>query len=500
MNTMNTMTIVTNNRKKFTMNDSERVLTMSDKKSGPSHDAINPALIAALTGQQLFKVNPKPSITMLPGKWVDKFAKSKDLFRDGRVPNLHSIHCRACDYPDQYDLGTVFIDDKKWIAGVSKIDAEDIDAMKMLFLDCLSFSLYFRCSNCNSAEGWNLDATPHFKQFLEIVNQPQQDEEAQYCIGKMKLTDGTFLRSPTDFEAYYLYKLQDEPRNGQLWYRLGNVYIHGGRPELAWVALERSISVDRCQTEAYCAIGYMMLRIGEVEMAARLLHTALISAHENVLIDPMSLREVLHTVILGLIIVHSNSNHKIPLLPTAKEYRNYFSELNKYKLFMHYIEQFESIILSSDDHDTHLRMAEMFMWKRAWDLPDQERKLKLTSNEVNLAPADVKEFVLETTRLHSGLGSVQRPIIVKVTTDVHLTQIAKLCARFGWIYVISIETVENLNDLKKALKEKTEQTNPYESCLCGSGEKFKFCCEKRLRNLHGVGIVDYYEGLGNKTN
>lgn len=95
------------------------------------------------------------------------------------------------------------------------------------------------------------------------------------------------------------------------------------------VAYERSLFVNRGQTETYSSLGFLMLTIGGLETAARYLRCALLSANEYTLLEPLSLRELLSMVILGLMSIHSESNRKIPLFPTDKECRDYFREISK---------------------------------------------------------------------------------------------------------------------------------------------------------------------------
>ncbi|MDF2923095.1 MAG: DNA-binding protein [Paenibacillaceae bacterium] len=82
-----------------------------------------------------------------------------------------------------------------------------------------------------------------------------------------------------------------------------------------------------------------------------------------------------------------------------------------------------------------------------------------------------------------GWGSKQQPIIVRVQTQKRAEQVARVCDHFGWYYILGIEAIEDITDLKKAIKANLTQANVYDPCLCGSGKKYKFCCAGKLNNL-----------------
>jgi hypothetical protein len=78
----------------------------------------------------------------------------------------------------------------------------------------------------------------------------------------------------------------------------------------------------------------------------------------------------------------------------------------------------------------------------------------------------------------ASLGSKERPIIVKVTSEKMAKKVAKICNDHGFQFIAGFEPVEDLTDLKSAIKEKSAPKNIYDLCSCGSGLKYKFCCMK----------------------
>ncbi|WP_309834660.1 PBPRA1643 family SWIM/SEC-C metal-binding motif protein [Caballeronia sp. LZ065] len=78
------------------------------------------------------------------------------------------------------------------------------------------------------------------------------------------------------------------------------------------------------------------------------------------------------------------------------------------------------------------------------------------------------------------IGSEQRPIIVRVTSDDRAHYVAQVCQQNGWHYIIGFEGSEDISDLENALNPplpmqstKVERNIP---CPCGSGRKYKKCC------------------------
>lgn len=92
------------------------------------------------------------------------------------------------------------------------------------------------------------------------------------------------------------------------------------------------------------------------------------------------------------------------------------------------------------------------------------------------------------------LGSEQRPVILKVQTEETAEKVAQICDKYGWHYIMGMESSEDLTDLKKALKQEWEPEDPYSPCPCGSGKKYKFCCKKKMKHFDIHQYVAEFEG------
>jgi hypothetical protein len=95
-----------------------------------------------------------------------------------------------------------------------------------------------------------------------------------------------------------------------------------------------------------------------------------------------------------------------------------------------------------------------------------------------------------------GWGSERKPIIVKVRTEERAAQVARVCDHFNWNYIMGMEFMEDLSDLKKALKDRFAPANVYDPCPCGSEVKYKFCCAKKMKNFD---LNEYLNTFGNES-
>lgn len=126
------------------------------------------------------------------------------------------------------------------------------------------------------------------------------------------------------------------------------------------------------------------------------------------------------------------------------------------------------------------------MWTRAEQLPESQRLLN---------PDEPFGFTLSETAkrpLPSGLGSKQHPIILKAVSPEQASLVTELCDAFGWDYILGLDRREDYSDMVQALKELHQPVNSYDSCPCGSGEKYKFCCHRAMRKMTHSEIIHHF--------
>ena len=463
------------------------------KSNNKPHDSINPALIAALTHQPESAISLYPSVDMLPGKWAARvrdasMKRSAPLLRN--KPNWHTLVCRSCGQQDRYNMGSILIDPDQWKNGLAGIDQSDEDAIHGHFLQCMSFTRYFRCSHCNRAAGWDLDPRTMEIEFARHMEQQSglnpENVDEKYRWGVMQSSNETLFRSTMDFETYYLSLLANDLHSPMLWFQLGSVYANGERPELAAASFERSLRLDRTHTEAYVSMGFLLMKANLMSEAAIHFHLALISAHQYSNMEALELRVLLERAIMALTAIHGKSKQRIPLLPTDETYQQYFSDEEQYERYDERLSTVDMVEVSTSHPETITRLAEFFMWGQADRLPEDKRLLN--SGE----PFGLTDPSAMPRPLSSGLGSNARPIMLRVFSPRQSDLAVTLCDAFGWKYVLELGGKEDFSDMVKALKELHGPASPYAPCPCGSGEKFKFCCYQKMRKMTDSEIMYHF--------
>ena len=66
-------------------------------------------------------------------------------------------------------------------------------------------------------------------------------------------------------------------------------------------------------------------------------------------------------------------------------------------------------------------------------------------------------------------GSAQRPVIVKVSSEERAGKVVQICQRYGMHYILGLKPVEDLTDLKNALKERLTLANSVSVVVTGTG-------------------------------
>lgn len=88
------------------------------------------------------------------------------------------------------------------------------------------------------------------------------------------------------------------------------------------------------------------------------------------------------------------------------------------------------------------------------------------------------------------LGTEAHPIILRVPSMERAEEVSALCEQGGWKFIVGIEPdkPENTDDLEAALLGATnllhhDRPGRNEPCHCGSGRKYKKCCERLHENV-----------------
>ncbi|MBC8417397.1 MAG: PBPRA1643 family SWIM/SEC-C metal-binding motif protein [Pseudomonadota bacterium] len=83
------------------------------------------------------------------------------------------------------------------------------------------------------------------------------------------------------------------------------------------------------------------------------------------------------------------------------------------------------------------------------------------------------------------LGTKMKPAVVEVQTEERLKEVASIFEEKGWEYTIGLDPdkPEDITDLKILLNRpkpviSEKKVGRNEPCPCGSGKKYKKCCDK----------------------
>ena len=81
------------------------------------------------------------------------------------------------------------------------------------------------------------------------------------------------------------------------------------------------------------------------------------------------------------------------------------------------------------------------------------------------------------------LGTEKRPIIVRVHSEEKAKYVVDACAEHDWHDIIGLEPdePEDISDLERMLNPqepvRSAKINRNSPCPCGSGKKYKKCCD-----------------------
>lgn len=315
---------------------------------------VNPLLLTALTKRCLEDISPTPSVSDLPGRYVQVVCENNKSAPRAFPKNTQMLRCGNCKKKARYDVGHISIN----VNAFQKDKTKDLDKH-------IQSTGYFRCKTCNSAGNWEL--TPEYQMMIlsALVTLTSGIEDELFSTAENQLFDGSSHRYSTDAEEHLLHKLPNHEEDAFLWNRLGNLYFKGGRADLAVAAFEHSLSIDPLQAESFYSLG-MILEDIEPAVAANFYHKLLISASSYTKMDAKALRDLLSISIRNLVHLNSASNGEISVIPLPEDYDELCIEVPNSK-------DSQLMILNgfidTGDINTFYPLAELFMGKRRDELP-----------------------------------------------------------------------------------------------------------------------------------
>jgi tetratricopeptide (TPR) repeat protein len=275
-------------------------------------DGINPLLISIITKKDLSEIPQSPPPPMLPGVYVRQVRKNLSNTGESVPERKHELTCTACGKRGQYNLGTIVVDMEKFLKRNDSFDS--------VWNKAFQCTGYFRCRHCNSAGNWQLSKqTLLFLNITVMTHAMTGMKQDEVVIGKTGTYDGKTFRWASEAEEHHLRKLNEDPDNAWIWNRLGNLYLNGGRPDLAVAAFEESIKHDPGQMESHFSLGQILLKAGLKEAAASHLRRVLITAYKYDRLKRSDLRDMLTETLFTLLDILEGMTNLVEFLPKADE-------------------------------------------------------------------------------------------------------------------------------------------------------------------------------------
>jgi hypothetical protein len=364
--------------------------------------------------------------------------------------------CDHCGSKGKYDLGFVAFNLERYQKDQND-SSDKILPVQRDMMDYVQTTGYFRCKQCNGAGDWKAKDPFFIFGLLTGLLAGGEEEESRYMAGEISLYDGSKPKWATDAEENFLHKLRENGQDGYLWNRLGNLYLKGGRPELAAAAYEKSIQVDPSQVESHYSLGGLLYQVDELEKSAYHSRMMLVYARHYQKMAILDLREILAVGLQNLYDIHVESDRKIPFMPTKEE----MEVLNSFKEAAAGSEDptlaLVDLEVFPDDRKSFYPVAEMYMWLRRDEIPASERTLD------QYLPGNRKRTVTRAAG-HSAtqLGTESRPIVVKVKSEERAEKINQLCERYELQCIIGRYRRRcRLNSTRKGRPFRAERRDAY---------------------------------------
>ncbi|MBD2872775.1 tetratricopeptide repeat protein [Paenibacillus arenilitoris] len=274
---------------------------MSRKEKG-----INPSLIAVMTGVEP-PLDETPTVATLPGQAAFMISKRIKKIAPAYRANKQRLRCKQCGHAAVYDIGMTVFNGAGWIDVVENFNSDTDFDVKGKLIENAQFTGYIRCTACNGAGEWEFTSPLFSLGLMGRVKRAKSEPEAGFMLGRMQLYDGTTPQWVSEGEERFLERLRNDPSDSQLWNKLGNLYLKGGRPELAAAVFEHAIKVDASHVESHYSLADMLLQIGELELAAGHFRQTLVYARAYTRLDALKLRNFLADSLCKLMDIHRDT-------------------------------------------------------------------------------------------------------------------------------------------------------------------------------------------------
>ena len=173
-----------------------------------------------------------------------------------RLRRPMDLICGACGNRGSYEVGSLMMSPRVVEDGLrsARRSGREPDWLFERLGDYIGFTRYFRCHGCDAGGPWKLTDVAIFDVMALMFALDCGEDDCGLYIAENCMSDGKIVRYPTEAEAIIKDKLTLMPDSSSLWVRLGNVYHHGERPDLAEPAYRRALELDPHDVEAHAML------------------------------------------------------------------------------------------------------------------------------------------------------------------------------------------------------------------------------------------------------
>jgi tetratricopeptide (TPR) repeat protein len=133
--------------------------------------------------------------------------------------------------------------------------------------DFVGFTRLVHCRHCGAGGPWRLNGTSRTR-LSALLALHSLGEDLGLFVGELRTFDGQRFRYPTESVAHLQELIAKEPERAFLWIRLGNIYAHAERPDLAEEPFRRAIKLEPDNAEAHGCLAGLLQDMGRWADAA----------------------------------------------------------------------------------------------------------------------------------------------------------------------------------------------------------------------------------------
>jgi len=229
----------------------------------------------------------------------------REIPADRDPPVSLELKCKHCGLIATHVVGTVALDPPTPSDSPSLADFESR----------LAFTGIVLCAGCDAVGPWGL--TPDsLATVLALIKGHQGGREGiRFLFGRLRLFDGTFVRSGAEGVRHIQECIRREPDCAFLWDRLGNQFDSAECPPEALAAWRRALGIDPDFVPSLFSVGRILMDQGNHAGAVEAWHRFLQFVRKCDRLDIDTKRKFTRTVLENLIEIHEASCGALPWLP-----------------------------------------------------------------------------------------------------------------------------------------------------------------------------------------